>query len=46
VWNFERATRLLDLAERAQMKLLRVWGEGELPPDWCYDECDRRALLI
>ena len=46
VWNADRAKRLLDLAERCNMNVIRVWGEGELPPQSFYDECDRRGILI
>ena len=46
VWNADRANRLLDLAERGNMNVIRVWGEGELPPPSFYEECDRRGILI
>jgi len=46
VWNADRAKRLLDLAERGNMNVIRVWGEGELPPPSFYEECDRRGILI
>lgn len=46
VWNADRAKRLLDLAERGNMNVIRVWGEGELPPQAFYEECDRRGILI
>ena len=45
-WDAARAAGLLDLAQHARMNLLRVWGEGYLPPDEFYDECDRRGILI
>jgi beta-mannosidase len=28
------------------MNLLRIWGEGDLPPAEFYDECDRRGILV
>jgi len=46
VWNADRAKRLLDLAERGNMNVIRIWGEGELPPQSFYEECDRRGILI
>jgi len=46
VWQPQRALRLLDLAEHANMNILRVWGEGELPPPSFYEECDRRGICI
>jgi hypothetical protein len=45
-WDAARASRLLDLAQHARMNVLRVWGEGYLPPEEFYDECDRRGILI
>ena len=46
VWQPERAQRLLDLAEQSNVNIFRVWGEGELPPQSFYDECDRRGIFI
>jgi beta-mannosidase len=46
VWRPERAERLLELAEHGNMNILRIWGEGELPPQSFYDECDRRGICI
>jgi beta-mannosidase len=45
-WRPHRATRLLDLAEHGQMNVLRVWGEGHIPPEEFYRECDRRGILV
>ena len=45
-WRPERAIRLIDLAERAGMNLLRVWGDGDLPPEAFYDACDRQGILV
>ena len=45
-WRPERATRLLDWAEQGRMNILRIWGEGHIPPQQFYDECDRRGILI
>lgn len=46
VWQPERARQLLDLAEHAHMNMLRIWGEGVLPPPSFYEECDRRGLCL
>ncbi len=45
-WDHERAMRLLDLAEHADMNVLRVWGGGYVPPEEFYHECDRRGILV
>lgn len=46
VWNNERAAKLLDIFQSGNMNFIRVWGEGSLPDDWFYDECDRRGILV
>ncbi|UCD64834.1 MAG: hypothetical protein JSW34_05210 [Candidatus Zixiibacteriota bacterium] len=45
-WDSERATRLLDLLEHGRMNVLRIWGEGHIPPRRFYDECDERGIFI
>jgi beta-mannosidase len=45
-WNEERAVRLLDLMEHGRMNVMRIWGEGHIPPQEFYDACDRRGILI
>ena len=45
-WNRQRANRLLDLMEHGRMNVLRIWGEGNIPPQEFYDECDRRGIFI
>ncbi len=45
-WNDERAMRLLELMEYGRMNVLRIWGEGNVPPQSFYDECDRRGILV
>ncbi len=45
-WTPERARRLYELIEHGNMNVLRVWGEGVIPPDEFYEECDRRGILI
>ena len=42
----ERRAPLLDLAEQANMNVLRVWADGEIHADSFYDECDRRGFLV
>jgi hypothetical protein len=46
VWQPERARQLLELAEHANMNMLRIWGEGVLPPQSFYEECDRRGICL
>lgn len=46
VWQPERARQLLDLAEHGNMNMLRIWGEGALPPRSFYEECDRRGICL
>ena len=45
-WRPDRAKRLLDLAEQANMNILRLWAEGNVPPQEFYDDCDRRGIFI
>jgi hypothetical protein len=45
-WPHAMAMHLLNLLVHARMNVLRVWGEGYIPPDAFYDECDRRGILI
>ncbi len=46
VWDNQRAAKLLDIFQAGNMNFMRVWGEGSLPDDWFYDECDRRGILV
>jgi beta-mannosidase len=46
VWQPDRARQLLDLAEHGNMNMLRIWGEGVLPPPSFYEECDRRGICL
>jgi len=46
VWDNKRAAKLLDIFQAGNMNFIRVWGEGSLPDDWFYDECDRRGILV
>ncbi len=46
VWDNQRAAKLLNIFQAGNMNFLRVWGEGSLPDDWFYDECDRRGILV
>ncbi|MEE8452037.1 MAG: glycoside hydrolase family 2 protein [Thermoguttaceae bacterium] len=45
-WDQRRAVKLLELMELGRMNVLRIWGEGHIPPQEFYDECDRRGILI
>jgi beta-mannosidase len=42
----EKLARLLDLAARANVNLLRVWGGGLIETEEFYDLCDRLGLLV
>lgn len=42
----ERAMRVFDMVENANMNTIRIWGEGIPLPDEFYDEADRRGILI
>jgi len=46
VWDNQRAGKLLDIFQAGNMNFMRIWGEGSLPDDWFYDECDRRGILV
>lgn len=46
VWDNQRAAKLLDIFQAGNMNFMRIWGEGSLPDDWFYDECDRRGILV
>jgi beta-mannosidase len=42
----EKLARLLGLAARANVNLLRVWGGGLIETEEFYDLCDRLGLLV
>lgn len=46
VWPAGRISRLMDLAENANLVTLRIWGPGLPYGDNLYDEADRRGILI
>jgi beta-mannosidase len=42
----EKLTRLLELAQRANVNLIRVWGGGVIENHEFYEHCDRLGLLV
>lgn len=46
VWPRDRARKLLDLAENANLVTLRLWGPGAPYGADLFDECDRRGILL
>lgn len=42
----EAVADLLDSAVEANMNMLRVWGGGTYEPDWFYQMCSERGLMI
>ena len=42
----EAVADLLDSAVAANMNMLRVWGGGTYEPDWFYQMCSERGLLV
>lgn len=45
-WDRDRAMKLLDLMEHGRMNVLRIWAEGNVPPQSFYHQCDRRGIFI
>jgi len=45
-WDHEKAKRLFDRLENANMNAQRVWGGCDRYDDAFYDEADRRGILI
>ena len=45
-WTPDRAERLYEFIEHGNMNILRVWGEGVIPPDEFYDACDRKGIFV
>jgi beta-mannosidase len=46
VERHDKLRHLLDLAQRAHVNMLRVWGGGLIEKEAFYAECDRRGLLV
>lgn len=46
VWDQKRVERLLDLAENANINVLRVWGEVASPRDNFYEMANARGFLL
>jgi len=42
----ERYERLLELARRGGVQMLRAWGGGLVESDFFYDLCDRKGIMV
>jgi len=42
----ERWDRLINNCIRSNLNGIRVWGGAYYPPDYFYEQCDRRGLLV
>src|SRR5215207_6573066 len=42
----EKLERLLTLAKRAHVNLLRIWGGGLIEKESFYDQCDRLGIMV
>ena len=42
----DKITSILELAQKANMNMVRVWGGGLFEKDHFYNECDRLGLLV
>src|SRR5215208_6160369 len=42
----EKLARLLTLAQRAHVNLLRIWGGGLIEKESFYDQCDRLGIMV
>lgn len=44
--NNETVDYYLDLAEKSNFNIIRVWGGGSYASDYLIDQCDRRGILL
>ncbi|MBE7030461.1 MAG: hypothetical protein E7409_03415 [Ruminococcaceae bacterium] len=42
----EKITRILELAKRANLNMIRVWGGGVFEQEHFYNECDRLGIMV
>lgn len=42
----EKITRILELAKKAGLNIVRVWGGGHAEKDHFYNECDRLGIFV
>ena len=42
----EKCKKLIDLAARANVNMLRIWGGGSFERDFFYDYCDEQGIMV
>jgi len=42
----EKCKKLIDLADNANVNMLRIWGGGSFERDFFYDYCDEKGIMV